>query len=82
MSAGAPCQVWVVAVVGYPALCVLPPIMFARGCTGLMAGLVQLAGGAVVANLDLVAVSPAVPDFVPSWFGVTPVVGANTCLRQ
>ncbi len=48
------------------------------GHARLMAGLAQQAGGAVVANLDLVVVCPAVPDFVPSWFGVTPVAGANT----
>ncbi len=33
-------------------------------------------------NLDLVAVCPAVTNLVPSWFGVTPVGGVNTCLRQ
>jgi hypothetical protein len=35
-----------------------------------------------VANLDLVAMCPAVPNFVPCWFGVTPVGGANMGLRQ
>jgi hypothetical protein len=35
-----------------------------------------------VANLDLAAMRPAVPGLVPSWFGVTPVGGANTSLRQ
>jgi hypothetical protein len=35
-----------------------------------------------VANLDLVAVCPAVPNLVPSWFGVAPVEGANTGLHQ
>jgi hypothetical protein len=45
-----------------------------------MAGLAQQAGGAVVANLDLVAMCPAVSDLVPSWFGATPVGGANTGL--
>ncbi len=35
------------------------------GCTRLMAGLVQQAGGAVVANFDLVSVCSAVPNFVP-----------------
>ncbi len=47
------------------------------GCAKLMAGLARQAGGAVVANLDLVAVCPAVPNFVPSWFVVTPVGRAN-----
>ncbi len=47
-----------------------------------MARLAQQAGGAVVANLDLVAMCPAVPNFVPSWFGVIPVGGANTGLCQ
>ncbi len=49
---------------------------------GLMAGLARQAGGAILANLDLVAVCPAVPNLVPSWFGVTPVVGANSGLCQ
>jgi hypothetical protein len=35
-----------------------------------------------VANLDLVAMCPAVPDHVPSWFGVSLVGGANTYLHQ
>jgi hypothetical protein len=52
------------------------------GCTGLMAGLARQAGGAVVANLDLAAVCPAVPGFDPRWFGVTPVGGANMGLCQ
>jgi hypothetical protein len=52
------------------------------GCAGLMAGLARGAGGAVVTNFDLVIVCSAVPNFVPRWFGVTPVGGANTGLRQ
>jgi hypothetical protein len=52
------------------------------GCAGLMAGLVQQAGGTVVANLGLVAMHLAVPNLVPSWFGVTPVGRANTGLCQ
>jgi hypothetical protein len=83
MSAGAPYQVGGVAVVGYPALNVLLPMMFSRlGRVGLMADLARRASGAVMANLDLVAMCPAVPDLVPSWFGVSLVGGANTCLHQ
>jgi hypothetical protein len=52
------------------------------GHAGLMASLARQAGGAVVANFDLVSMCPAVPDFVPHWFGVTPVGGAKTGLRQ
>ncbi len=52
------------------------------GRAGLMAGLARQAGGAVVVNLDLVAVYQAVPNFVPCWFDVTPVGVANTGLRQ
>jgi hypothetical protein len=40
------------------------------GCTGLMASPVQRACGAGVANLDLVTMRPAVPNLVPSRFGV------------
>ncbi len=53
-----------------------------RGHAELMASLARRAGGAGMANLDLVAVSPAVSNFVPSWFGVTPVGGVNTCFCQ
>ncbi len=35
-----------------------------------------------MANLDVVTVCPAVPDLVPSRFGVAPVRGADTGLRQ
>ncbi len=35
-----------------------------------------------MANLDLVAVLPAVPNLVPSRFGVAPVRGADTGFRQ
>jgi hypothetical protein len=52
------------------------------GCTRLMAGLAQCACGAGVANLDLVTMHPAVPDLVPSRFGVAPVRGADTGVRQ
>ncbi len=45
-----------------------------------MASSGQGAGGAAVTNFDLVVVSPAVADFVPCWFGSTPVGGANTGL--
>jgi hypothetical protein len=48
------------------------------GCAGLMDGLAQQACGAGVANLDLISVCPAVPDFVPSRFGVAPVRGVDT----
>jgi hypothetical protein len=40
------------------------------GHGGLMAGLAQQACGAVVSNLDLVFMCPAVPDLAPSRFGV------------
>ncbi len=52
------------------------------GCTGLMAGLVRQAYEAVVANLDLVSVCPAVPNLVPSRFGVAPVGGADSGFRH
>jgi hypothetical protein len=48
------------------------------GHSRLMAGLAQQACEAVVANLDLVLVCPAVPDLVPNRFGVVPVGGADT----
>jgi hypothetical protein len=48
------------------------------GCAGLMAGLGQRACGTSVANLDLVSMCPAVPNLVPSRFGVAPVRGADT----
>ncbi len=35
-----------------------------------------------MANLDLVAMRPAVPDLVPSRFGVAPVRGADTGFHQ
>ncbi len=47
-------------------------------CTGLMVGPAQCACGAGVANLDLVTVRPAVPDLVPSRFGVASVRGVDT----
>jgi hypothetical protein len=47
------------------------------GCAGLMAGLARRACGAVMSNLYLVSVCPAVPDLVPNRFGVAPVGGAN-----
>ncbi len=52
------------------------------GCTELMAGIAQCACGTGVANLDLVTVRPAVPDLVPSRFGVAPVRGADMGFRQ
>jgi hypothetical protein len=52
------------------------------GCAGLMASPVQRACGAGVANLDLVTVRPAVPNFVTSRFGVAPVRGVDTGIRQ
>jgi hypothetical protein len=52
------------------------------GCAGLMAGLAQQACEAVVSNLDLVPVCPAVPNLVPSRFGVAPVGGADMGFRQ
>ncbi len=52
------------------------------GCTRLMVGLAQHACGAGVTNLDLVAVRPAVPDLVPSRFGVAPVRGADSGVCQ
>ncbi len=68
-----------VAVVGYPGLLVLPPMMFTRVAPGLMAGPAQRACGTGVANLDLVSMCPAVPDLAPtSRFGVAPVRGADT----
>ncbi len=51
------------------------------GHAGLMAGLAQLACGAVVSNLNLVYVCPEVPGIVLSWFCVAPVGGANTGFR-
>ncbi len=35
-----------------------------------------------MANLDFAAMCLAVPNYVPCWFGVTPVGGANTGLHQ
>ncbi len=35
-----------------------------------------------MANLDFVSVCLAIPDLVPSWFGVSPVGGANTGFCQ
>jgi hypothetical protein len=52
------------------------------GCAGLMAGPAQRACGAGVANLDLVTMRPAVPNLVPSRFGVAPVRGAAMVIRQ
>jgi hypothetical protein len=52
------------------------------GHAKLMAGLARRAGGAGVANFGHESVCPAVSDFVPCWFGVTPVGGANTGLRH
>ncbi len=52
------------------------------GCTGLMAGLARGACSAGVANLDLVSVHPAVPNLVPSRFGIAQVRGANMSFRQ
>jgi hypothetical protein len=52
------------------------------GCTRLMAVPVQRACGAGVANLNLVTVHPAVPDLFPSRFGVAPVRGVDTGVRQ
>jgi hypothetical protein len=51
------------------------------GCTRLMAGPVQRACCADVANLDLVIMHPAVPDLVPSSFGVAPVRGVDRGIR-
>jgi hypothetical protein len=47
------------------------------GHAGLIAGLAQQACGAVVSNLDLVSVCPAVPDLVPSRFIVASVGGVD-----
>jgi hypothetical protein len=47
------------------------------GHGGLMAGLAQRACEAVVSNLDLVSVCPAVPNLAPSRFGVA-LVGERT----
>jgi hypothetical protein len=52
------------------------------GCAGLMAGPAQCACRAGVANLDHVTVCPAVPDLVPSRFGVAPVRGADAGICQ
>ncbi len=52
------------------------------GCAGLMAGLARQACGTGVANLDLVSVCLAVPDLVPSRFGVAPVRGVDTSFHQ
>ncbi len=52
------------------------------GCTGLMAGPLQRACGTGVANLDFATVRPAVLDLVPSRFGVAPLRGADTGVRQ
>ncbi len=52
------------------------------GCAGLMASFVQHACGAGVANLDLVTVRPAVPNLVPSRFGVAPVRGVDKGVPQ
>jgi hypothetical protein len=53
-----------------------------KGCTRLVSCLVQRAGGAAVANFDLVSVCPAVANFVPHWFGVTLLRGPITGLRH
>jgi hypothetical protein len=47
-----------------------------------MAGPARHAYGAGVANLDLVTMRLAVPDLVPSRFGVALVRGADTGIRQ
>jgi hypothetical protein len=52
------------------------------GSSKLMASPAQRACGAGVANLDLIIMRPAVPDFVPSRFGVASVRGADTGIRQ
>jgi hypothetical protein len=75
-SVGGCSGVWVSDVVSASTHGVCP------GCTGLMAGPAQRACGTGVANLDLVTVHPAVPDLVPSRFGVAPVRGADTGICQ
>jgi hypothetical protein len=52
------------------------------GRARLMASLGQQACGDVVSNFDLVSMCPAVPDFVPSRFGVAPMGGADTGIHH
>ncbi len=52
------------------------------GCAGLMTSPAGRAYGAGVANLDIVTMHLAVPNIIPSRFGVAPVRGVNMGVRQ